>query len=624
MMLNPPTAAEIASTPAGNIAASNVQNALDELDAEKAGLHLANFFDGGQQTFVDNDSGAPPIVLRTTNDDNVSAPNQIFQRFSNSPAVGDLIGGQQWSAQNSAAGIVLYGQFLISILDPTAGSEDSALDYYLQKNGVNTHVLSITANGMSFPASSVPFTAEGPATFNNTVNAPTPPAGDNDTTVATTAFVQGEIAAFLAAQDAMIFKGVIDCSANPNYPAADRGWTYRVSVAGKIGGASGPNVEAGDILLCLTDGSASGNHAAVGANWTIAQTNLDGAVIGPASATSGNAASFNGTSGKLIQDSGKALPSGTIVGTSDSQSLSNKTLSSPTLSGTMAGAGATIQSASIDNTTVGAIIVRAVAFTLDDATDNTKLAKFDCSAIATGTTRTYTLPNVSDTLVGQTALDLKVAKAKKQVFTASGTYTPSPGMLFCIIEAVGGGGGGGSAAGTAGQIYNGGGGGAGSYARLLATSATIGASQTVTIGSGGNGGASGSNNGSNGGDTSVGTLCVGKGGSGGKYGSSGQVPLGGAGGVVGTGDITPTGAPGLPGWYGNGGTQNASPSGNGGSSFFGGGALGVSGASAAVAGNNGANYGGGGSGAAAGNIAANAAGGNGSAGVVHITEYCNQ
>jgi hypothetical protein len=118
----------------------------------------------------------------------------------------------------------------------------------------------------------------------------------------------------LAAQDAMIFKGVIDCSANPNYPAADRGWTYRVSVAGKIGGASGINVEAGDLLLCLTDGTASGNQATVGANWTIAQTNLDGAVIGPASAVSGNYAVFSGTSGKLIADGGSPALKADLAG----------------------------------------------------------------------------------------------------------------------------------------------------------------------------------------------------------------------------------------------------------------------------------------------------------------------
>jgi hypothetical protein len=116
-----------------------------------------------------------------------------------------------------------------------------------------------------------------------------------------------EVAGLLAAADAMIFKGVIDCSANPNYPAADAGHTYRVSVAGKIGGAAGTNVEIGDLLICIKDGSAAGTQAAVGANWSIAQTNIDGAVTGPAAATTGDFATFNGATGKVIQDSGVSL-----------------------------------------------------------------------------------------------------------------------------------------------------------------------------------------------------------------------------------------------------------------------------------------------------------------------------
>lgn len=113
--------------------------------------------------------------------------------------------------------------------------------------------------------------------------------------------VTAYIDALLAAADAMVFKGSIDCSGNPNYPAADAGWTYRVSVAGKIGGASGKAVEAGDLLLCLADGTASGNQVAVGASWDIVQTNIDGAVVGPASASDGVPVLFDGTTGKLIK-----------------------------------------------------------------------------------------------------------------------------------------------------------------------------------------------------------------------------------------------------------------------------------------------------------------------------------
>lgn len=70
------------------------------------------------------------------------------------------------------------------------------------------------------------------------------------------------------------YKGVIDASANPNYPAAVVGDLYKISVAGKIGGASGEDVQVGDALYCVTD-SASGDHTAVGANFDILQGNVD-------------------------------------------------------------------------------------------------------------------------------------------------------------------------------------------------------------------------------------------------------------------------------------------------------------------------------------------------------------
>lgn len=140
--------------------------------------------------------------------------------------------------------------------------------------------------------------------FSGTPAAPTANPGTNTTQIATTAFTIAEILARVASLDVAVFKGVIDCSANPNYPAADAGNTYRISVAGKIGGASGTNVEVGDMMMCLTDGTASGTQAAVGANWDIIQANIDGAVVGPASAVSGRIATFNGTTGKIIQDGG--------------------------------------------------------------------------------------------------------------------------------------------------------------------------------------------------------------------------------------------------------------------------------------------------------------------------------
>ncbi len=68
-------------------------------------------------------------------------------------------------------------------------------------------------------------------------------------------------------------KGVIDCSTNPNYPAGQSGDAYTVSVAGKIGGAAGVDVQANDVIHCLND-NPGGDQATVGGDWNVIQSNL--------------------------------------------------------------------------------------------------------------------------------------------------------------------------------------------------------------------------------------------------------------------------------------------------------------------------------------------------------------
>lgn len=145
-------------------------------------------------------------------------------------------------------------------------------------------------------------------------------AANSDAKIATQRAVKAYADGLLDANNAYQYKGVIDCSTNPNYPAASAGWTYKVSVAGKIGGAAGTNVEVGDTLTCIVDGSAAGTQAAVGANWVIVQTNIDGAVVGPAAATAGDIATFSGASGKVLADSAVAISiDGTMVANSDAK-----------------------------------------------------------------------------------------------------------------------------------------------------------------------------------------------------------------------------------------------------------------------------------------------------------------
>lgn len=135
-------------------------------------------------------------------------------------------------------------------------------------------------------------------TFTGTPKAPTAAAGTNTTQIATTAFVNQAVNASFAANDAMLFKGTIGTGGTVTaLPATHSiGWTYKVITAGTYAGQA---CEVGDLIICITDGTAANN-----AHWTVAQTNINGAVTGPASAVSGNFPVFDGTTGKVIKDSG--------------------------------------------------------------------------------------------------------------------------------------------------------------------------------------------------------------------------------------------------------------------------------------------------------------------------------
>lgn len=108
---------------------------------------------------------------------------------------------------------------------------------------------------------------------------------------------KSELNTLVAATDAMVFKGTLGTggtiTALPN--SHTRGDTYRVITAGTYAGVV---CEVGDLIMCINSGTAAAN-----ADWTVAQTNLDGAVIGPASATNGNFVLFDGTTGKLLKNS---------------------------------------------------------------------------------------------------------------------------------------------------------------------------------------------------------------------------------------------------------------------------------------------------------------------------------
>lgn len=224
-----------------------------------------------------------------------------------------------------------------------------------------------------------------------------------------------------------------------------------------------------------------------------------------------------------------------------------------------------------------------------------------------------------NTLLGLLGSTTNVVSVKLKVWTSSATYTPSTGMLYALLGTVGGGGGG--AGGNTVSNSGGAGGASGGLSLKLASAADIGASKAVTIGAGGSGGSGGSGGnmlaGANGGDTSIGTLCVGKGGPGAAAGSTSTSNPGPAGAVAGTGDIAGTGQQGQPSLYVSTGVTL---SGAGGSTIFGGGGRAVS---TAGAGNAGTGYGAGGSGMMRGSSGTNN-GGAGAPGLAFAIEFCSQ
>lgn len=133
-----------------------------------------------------------------------------------------------------------------------------------------------------------------------------------------------------------------------------------------------------------------------------------------------------------------------------------------------------------------------------------------------------------------------------EVFTSSGTWTKNAGLKAVIVEVVAAGGGG-STRGLVGKVtYPGAGGGGGGFSRKLILAASLGATETVTVGTGGTASKTGTTNtdGGTGGASSFGSHVTTTGGGGGqKYDGAAPATSSSVGGTGGTGTSTFSNSP---------------------------------------------------------------------------------
>jgi hypothetical protein len=121
-----------------------------------------------------------------------------------------------------------------------------------------------------------------------------------------TDFINDEMLPVINALSASGWQGVLNLPAA--YPAGLKNWYWTIGTPGQIGG-TGPVLETGDELICITD-NPGGTHAAVGADFTVVQVDIT-----PATATDIQTGISNNTyvTPSTLTDQGFAFAVGTMT-----------------------------------------------------------------------------------------------------------------------------------------------------------------------------------------------------------------------------------------------------------------------------------------------------------------------
>lgn len=209
-----------------------------------------------------------------------------------------LVTGNEYEFTPDGIGQWIYKDFLNNLASTTSLTGIERI--IIQKGGVpvRTTIQSFWDNAPFYTVGEINDLLDEKAdttspVFTGNPQAPTPTAGDNDTSIATTAFVQTELAdyALLTDLDDYVLDTELTTALND----------YVQGVTGS-----------GDITVDNTDPQ----------NPIISYTAISGGdVVGPASAVNNRIVTFNGTTGKLIKDSGSVVgdfataAQGTLAGT---------------------------------------------------------------------------------------------------------------------------------------------------------------------------------------------------------------------------------------------------------------------------------------------------------------------
>ena len=213
------------------------------------------------------------------------------------------------AAANSKAGQIIF--------------TDSALKFFDGEKWVNpcdnaplSEVVPVTLGGTGLETIASGEVLVGNGTGNvQTLPIDTTVTDDSDNLV-TSGAVYDAIAAGMGSIEKMVFKGTVaadgtitsaDTDINgqtfTNLTAYKNGWTFKAAadIPTSVINIGGKNIEAGDMIIAIADRNASTGYAA--ADFSVIQTNIDGAVVGPSSVSTDTLCAFDGTTGKLIKAS---------------------------------------------------------------------------------------------------------------------------------------------------------------------------------------------------------------------------------------------------------------------------------------------------------------------------------